>query len=121
MADSSARNLNYQQVQEQEAERSGKKIVLNPKKIPLSKLEKTLLILGAIITMALMVAIVSTSVKQTYAQHRLANIEQSVISKQNKNVDLGQEIGNLSSTTRMNKIAKEKGLSLIESNIRNIR
>jgi cell division protein FtsL len=34
---------------------------------------------------------------------------------------LKQEIGELSSSSNLNKVAKEQGLTLIESNIRNIR
>ena len=40
---------------------------------------------------------------------------------QNKNTNLRQEIGELTSANRMNKLAKQYGLQLIESNIRNIR
>ncbi|NMB32500.1 MAG: cell division protein FtsL, partial [Lactobacillus sp.] len=35
--------------------------------------------------------------------------------------DLRQEIGELTSTSRLNKIAREKGLTLINKNIRTIR
>lgn len=121
MADSSARKLNYQQTVQREAEQPQKTIVLNPKSVPLNRLEKTLIVLGSVITLGLMTMLVSASVASTNAQHNLAHVEQTVITKQNHNTDLRQEIGELTSTTRMNKIAKEQGLHFIESNIRNVR
>ncbi|WP_297820282.1 cell division protein FtsL [uncultured Lactobacillus sp.] len=121
MADSSARNLNYQQTVQRETEQPEKTIVLNPKSVPWSRLEKTLIAIGSVITLGLMTMLVSASVSSTNAQHTLAKEEQTITSKQNRNTDLRQEIGELTSTSRMNKIAKQQGLRLIESNIRNVR
>lgn len=121
MADSSARKINYQESVSQGKTQSPKKIVLNPKSVPLNRLEKTLLVLGSLVTLAMMFLLVSGSISSTNAQHKLNDAEHSVASTQNKNTDLRQEIGELTSSTRMNKIAKQDGLRLIESNIRNIR
>ena len=114
MADSSARNLNYQQSQQQ-TEQPKKAIVLNPKSVPWTAFEKSLVVLGSLITLGLMILLVSASISATSAQHQLANVEQS------HNTDLRQEIGELTSTTRINKIARDQGLHLVESNIRNVR
>ena len=45
MADSSARNLNYQQSQQQ-TEQPKRAIVLNPKSVPWTAFEKSLVVLG---------------------------------------------------------------------------
>lgn len=65
--------------------------------------------------------LVSSSISATSAQHELTNTQQSVAKEQNRITDLRQEIGELTSTTRLNKIAREKGLTLINKNIRTIR
>ena len=52
MADSSARNLNYQQSQQQ-TEQPKKAIVLNPKSVPWTAFEKSLVVLGSLITLDL--------------------------------------------------------------------
>ncbi|MBD5432605.1 MAG: cell division protein FtsL [Lactobacillus sp.] len=121
MADSAAKRVNYQEPIIQKPKHPQKKIVLNPKNVPLNRLEKTLLVIGSLITLTMMILLVSGSISTTNAQHNLTDSEQSVISTQNKNTDLRQEIGELTSSTRMNKIAKQEGLRLIESNIRNVR
>ena len=115
MADSSARNLNYQQSQQQ-TEQPKKAIVLNPKSVPWTAFEKS-----SLITLGLMILLVSASISATSAQHQLANVEQTIISQKSHNTDLRQEIGELTSTTRINKIARDQGLHLVESNIRNVR
>ena len=114
MADSSARNLNYQQSQQQ-TEQPKKAIVLNPKSVPWTAFEKSLVVLGSLILL------VSASISATSAQHKLANVEQTIISQKSHNTDLRQKIGELTSTTRINKIARDQGLHLVESNIRNVR
>ena len=120
MADSSARNLNYQQSQQQ-TEQTKKAIVLNPKSVPWTAFEKSLVVLGSLITLGLMILLVSASISATSAQHKLANVEQTIISQKSHNTDLRQKIGELTSTTRINKIARDQGLHLVESNIRNVR
>lgn len=76
--------------------------------------KKTLLILGTVITLGMMTFLVSSSISATSAQHELTNVQQSVTKEQNKVTDLRQEIGELTSSARMNKIARDKGLTLIE-------
>ncbi|QNQ80612.1 cell division protein FtsL [Lactobacillus sp. PV034] len=121
MADSSAKIYNYQEPVTREAGQPQKKIILNPKNVPLNRLEKTLIVLGSLITLVMMTLLVSASISSTNAQHKLTDSEQSVLATQNRNTDLRQEIGELTSSSRMNKIAKQEGLRLIESNIRNVR
>lgn len=119
MADSSARNLGYEQPDQAKAKQTT--IILNPGKVAWTKMEKFLVIAGTLITFCLMAMLVVTSTSATSAQEKLANEEKIVSSKQNSNADLKQEIGELSSSSNLNKVAKQQGLTLIESNIRNIR
>ena len=66
MADSSARKLNYQQSQQQ-TEQPKKAIVLNPKSVPWTAFEKSLVVLGSLITLGLMILLVSASISATSA------------------------------------------------------
>ena len=78
------------------------------------------LVAGSIVTIAMAAMLVFTSVAATSAQHQLANIQTELSSTQTDTSNLRQEIGELTSSSRMNKIAKQEGLSLIESNIRTV-
>lgn len=129
MADSTARKY-YQFMNEAITEveqpkvtpiqRPRKKVVLNPKSVPYSRFEKVLLTFGGIVTMALMFVAVTFSISSTNAQRQLQMVNTAVAAKEGHNTDLQQEKGELTSTERMNKIAKQQGLQLIESNIRTI-
>lgn len=120
MADSSARKIEYEP-RKRNGSKKRPRIILDPRKVPYSILEKTLLFLGSVITLGMMIFLVSSSISATSAQHELTETQQSVAKEQSKVTDLRQEIGELTSTTRLNKIAREKGLTLINKNIRTIR
>ena len=120
MADSSARRIEYEP-SKQNGSKKRQRIILDPRKVPYNWVEKTLLIVGSVITLGMMIFLVSSSISATSAQHELTNTQQSVAKEQNRVTDLRQEIGELTSTTRLNKIAREKGLTLINKNIRTIR
>jgi cell division protein FtsL len=120
MADSSARRIEYEP-SKQNGSKKRQRIILDPRKVPYNWVEKTLLIVGSVITLGMMIFLVSSSISATSAQHELTNTQQSVAKEQNRITDLRQEIGELTSTTRLNKIAREKGLTLINKNIRTIR
>jgi cell division protein FtsL len=120
MADSSARRIEYEP-SKQNGSKKRQRIILDPRKVPYNWVEKTLLIVGSVITLGMMIFLVSSSISATSAQHELTNTQQSVAKEQNRIIDLRQEIGELTSTTRLNKIAREKGLTLINKNIRTIR
>ena len=96
------------------------KIVLDPGKVPYSKGEKLLTAAGILIAACLSALLIAASTSETSAQRHLQTEQRAVVSEQNRNSDLKQEIGELSSNTHLNQVAKKEGLSLIESNIRNI-
>ncbi|MBW1605408.1 cell division protein FtsL [Lactobacillus sp. Sy-1] len=55
------------------------------------------------------------------AQQNLQNVNQTVDKIHNDNGNLKQEVSELQSSSRLQKIAQEKGLSLSNNNIRNVR
>lgn len=120
MADSSARKIEYE-TRKQKGSQKRQRITLDPHKVPYNVLEKTLLAIGSIVTLGMMIFLVSSSISATSAQHELSQTQQTVAKEQNRITDLRQEIGELTSTSRLNKIAREKGLTLINKNIRTIR
>lgn len=119
MADSSARKIEYEPSSRNGSQRR-QRIILDPRKV-YSGIEKALMIIGSVITLGMMISLVSSSISATSAQHELTRTQQTVAKEQNKITDLRQEIGELTSTSRLNKIAREKGLTLINKNIRTIR
>lgn len=131
MADSTARNY-YQfmneaipEVKELPRRRTQtptrRKIVTSPKSVPFNRLEKVMLTIGASVAIVMMFVLVAFSISQTSAQRQLQNSNTAVATIKSQNTDLEQEIGELTSTERINKIAKQQGLQLIDSNIRTIR
>ena len=120
MADSSARKIEYEPSSRNGSQRR-QRIILDPRKVPYSGIEKALMIIGSVITLGMMIFLVSSSISATSAQHELTRTQQTVTKEQNKITDLRQEIGELTSTSRLNKIAREKGLTLINKNIRTLR
>ncbi|MDD6415687.1 cell division protein FtsL [Lactobacillus sp. 23-2] len=120
MAGSSLRNYNYEP---EEVNRPQERHVpvVNPQKVPYSPFEKLLIGVGLIAAVVLITLNVSASVSATYAQHELSDVKQSISKAKSQTSDLQQEIGELSSSSRLNKIAAEQGLKLRENNIRTIR
>lgn len=98
-----------------------RKIVTSPKSVPFNRLEKVMLTIGASVAIVMMFVLVAFSISQTSAQRQLQNSNTAVATIKSQNTDLEQEIGELTSTERINKIAKQQGLQLIDSNIRTIR
>lgn len=119
MADSLARKIEFNPNNQEEPQKR-KRQVLDHRHVAWNGLEKTLLAVGALITIGLMTMLVSSSISATSAQHELTNVQRSVARKQSQVSDLHQELGELTSSARLNKIARDKGLTLIEKNIRTI-
>lgn len=120
MADSSARRIEYEPNHQNGSQRK-QRIKTDPRKVPYNRFEKILLFLGGIITLGMMIFAISFSISATSAQQELTKTQQSITKEQAKITDLRQEIGELTSTSRLNKIAREKGLTLINKNIKTIR
>lgn len=121
MVDSSARNFRYSEL-DADNQRNKQVIVrLTSQNEPLSLTEVLFIAFGVVMTLIMMCFMISSNISATNAQRNLSEIQKDIATVQNKNTNLRQEIGELTSANRMNKLAKQYGLQLIESNIRNIR
>lgn len=120
MADNLARKIEFNPNEQRDQEKRQRQ-VLNHHSVAWTGFEKSLLIFGTMITIGLMTMLVSSSISATSAQHELTSLQRSVAKEQNEVGDLHQELGELTSSSRMNKIARSKGLTLNEKNIRTIR
>jgi cell division protein FtsL len=120
MADSLARKIEFNP-NEKPKPQDRQRQVLDYHQVSWSIFEKTLFTIGAIITVVLMAILVSSSISATSAQHELTSVQRLVEKKQSQVSDLRQEMGELTSTSRMNRIARSNGLTLIDKNIRTIR
>lgn len=122
MADSSARRIVFESNRQTKSDiDKNVRIAPNSHQVRWTGLERTLVILGSIIILGMMTFLVSSSISATSAQHELADVQQSITREQNRVINLRQQIGELTSSNRLNKIARAKGLTLIEKNIRTIR
>lgn len=120
MADNLARKVEFNPNEQRDPKRRQRQ-VLNHHNVAWTGFEKSLLVLGTMITIGLMTMLVSSSISATSAQHELTNVQRAVAKGQSQVGDLHQELGELTSSSRMNKIARSKGLALNEKNIRTIR
>ncbi|GEO66138.1 cell division protein FtsL [Levilactobacillus spicheri] len=89
-------------------------------KLPLSKFEKCLLTVGGLILAAMMVCVVSSKIAMNNAQHQLQSITQTTTTYQNRNTNTQQQINELQSRSRLDKIAQKQGLSLNNARIRTV-
>ncbi|HIW71649.1 MAG TPA: cell division protein FtsL [Candidatus Levilactobacillus faecigallinarum] len=89
-------------------------------KLPISKFEKCLMVVGGLILATMMVCVVSSKIAMSNAQHELQSVAQTTATYQNKNTNAQQEINELQSRSRLDKIAQKQGLSLQNSRIRTV-
>lgn len=74
----------------------------------------------AIIVVICLIGVVASSVSVSKANRNLAVVQTKVENVNNKNSNLKQEINELTSHNRLQKIANKYGLSLSNQNIRNV-
>ena len=89
-------------------------------KVALSKFEK--LMIGAVtcVAVAMMMVLVHTSVNVSSSQRQLQDIQANITKIQTANVDLQQEVSELTSSDRLTTFAKQNGLTFIDGNVRNV-
>lgn len=118
MRESTARNLqNYEEIQPQQ------KPVETPKisgRVAISKLEISLLVGLGVLILSLMVALVSINVSMTAAQNNLDAITSKINKTSTENVNLRQEISEMTSFDRLSSFAKEHNLKMSNKNVRNV-
>lgn len=89
-------------------------------KLPVSKFEKCLVTVCGLILAGLMVCVVSAKIAMSNAQHDLQTINQTTATYQNRNTNAQQEINELQSRSRLDKIAQKQGLNLENARIRTV-
>ena len=90
------------------------------KALKLSSFEKLLIVCGSAILTVLMLVVVSSKIALSNSQHELQHLDNRITNVRNSNTNLKQQIWELQSSTRLDKIAHKSGMSLKNANIRNV-
>ncbi|PMD67735.1 cell division protein FtsL [Companilactobacillus nuruki] len=115
--ENTARNLqDYQEAQPEQ------KVQVAPKtsSVALSKFETFSIVGLALLTLALMVTLVSIKVSMTSSQNKLDSLTTQISKTNTSNVNLRQEISELTSFDRFSSFAKKHNLKMSDNNVRNI-
>lgn len=89
-------------------------------RLGLNAFEKALIACGSVMLTVLMLVVVSSKISLSDSQHQLQHLDTRITNIHNNNTNLQQQIGELQSSSRLQKIAKENGMSLSNGNIRNV-
>lgn len=89
-------------------------------RLSVSLAEKALIVFSCLVLVGLMLAVVSSKIALTNAQHNLQQLDDRITQVHNKNTNLKQQIGELKSSSRLEAIAKKSQMTLNNSNIRNV-
>jgi len=116
--ESTARNLQDYQ----EAAPAQPAVQASPKSrsVALSKFETCSIVGLALLTLALMVTLVSIKVSMTSSQNQLDSLTTQITKTNTSNVNLRQEISELTSFDRLSSFAKKHDLKMSDNNVRNI-
>ncbi len=118
--ESTARNLNDYQVTEQPEPEKVVQAAPQTHSVSLSKFETVSIVGLALLTLALMVVLVSTKVSMTSSQNKLDSLTTQISKTNTSNINLRQEISELTSFDRFSSFAKEHNLKMSDNNVRNI-
>ncbi|KRL99914.1 cell division protein FtsL [Liquorilactobacillus satsumensis] len=121
MAQNTARQIKVQpQIEHEPRTLHTKEVKTYSKRVPLSRLEVFGVVIAGLMVMVLMITVISAKITLSKAQYNLQQVNQGIVSLQNKNVDTKQEISELSSRSRLTQIAQNLGLKMNNQNIRNV-
>lgn len=90
------------------------------KRVPFSAFEKCLCVTFSLVVLAMAIMLVSANIAIGNSQDNLQTVQTKVTKVQDNNTSATQQINELSSRSRLNKVAKKYGLSLNNANIRNV-
>ena len=94
---------------------------IKTQRVAFSLFEKVLCVGLSLVVFGLAIMLVSTNIATSNAQSQLQTVQTKVTKVQAKNTSAEQaKISELSSRSRLNKIAKQYGLSLNNGSIRNV-
>lgn len=97
-----------------------KQVVSTPKALPVSKFEKCLLAVGGLILVGMMLLLVNTKIGVSSAQQHLQDVNSQITRLENKNTSDRQTINELMNRSRLEKVAKQNGMTLSNSKVRNV-
>lgn len=121
MLESTARNLqNYETVEAEPEQQVQTKAIAVTHKVAISKTESLLLVGLGILTVVLMTALVTMKVSLTSAQNSLDTVTTQISNTTTNNVNLQQEVSELTSYDRLSKFAKKHDLKMSNQNVRNV-
>lgn len=123
MADNTARQIAIEVAPQQNpayTPQSNPKTAAQPQVKTLSKFDKMIMLTIAVSLFALAVGLLTTKVALINAQRQLQNTTNDIVQGTAKRNNLKQSVGELTSSDRLNAFAQEHGLTLKESNIRNV-
>ncbi|MCH5463138.1 cell division protein FtsL [Lactobacillus sp. LC28-10] len=95
-------------------------VVTKPKALPVSKFEKCLCTLGGLILLGMMLMLVSTKIGVSTTQQHLQDVETKITKLENQNTSDRQTINELMNRSRLEKVAKQNGMTLSNSKVRNV-
>ncbi|AKP66407.1 cell division protein FtsL [Companilactobacillus ginsenosidimutans] len=119
MLESTARNLQSYETVETEPQVKSQEIAVTHK-VAISKTESLLLIGLGILTLCLMTALVTMKVSMTSAQNSLDTVTTQISNTTTSNVNLQQEVSELTSYDRLSSFAKKHNLKMSNENVRNV-
>ncbi len=97
-----------------------KQVVSKPRRLPFSKFEKCLLTVGGVVLIGMMLMLVSATNGVSTAQQHLQDVNTQITSLENKNTSDRQTINELMNRSRLEKVAKQNGMTLSNSKVRNV-
>ncbi len=89
-------------------------------KVTWSPFERSLVLVGSIVTLFLVITLLSTKVTMNSRQHHLQDLQNQITRVKNSNTSAHQEIAELTSQTNLKAAAHKYGLTDKISNVRNI-
>ena len=122
MEQSAAKRFEAQpQTPQTKVERSPKvRKAKQPNKTPYFKAERNAFIGLGVLVMAMACLVIWSNTTVTSVQAKIQTINQKVSVLQTSNANMKEEISELSSRSRLMKIAKKVGLTMNDQNIRNV-
>lgn len=91
-----------------------------PDKVGWSKFEKALVTVCGVVLTFMMISLVSTKIAVTNAQHRMQNVNSEITKVNSQNTSSQQVISELTSQSHLEQVAQKYGLTISNSNIRNV-
>lgn len=119
MAQSTARQIMTEPAQ-QRIHKTPEKQQRQIKQSAYLKIEKIMLVLIATWISVLACFVIASAINLNSAQVGLQKVNSQIASVQSKNSNTKQEVGELTSRTRLDAFAKKVGLSMNEQNTRNV-